>query len=357
MKLLRSVVPVLLLPADGVAQIAGFTSPRGLSSIEGDTWREYVLTHASSRFQQIDDTVRGTPGVLRGVALRRDGMHPTITTAGSRTIRATVLMGHFGDASGTPPVSGRFDLNYRGVPTTVIPNATYSVPNLNSLPGSAPDAFRVYIPFNFPFAFDGASALVLEARVANVSLLGRVPIDADIPADIVATGNPGPGPGCDIADGLGGRREMTATSSISSGGQSRGLRWDFSSYGPPGSFMGLLVGSGIPGGNPLPGPPCAPVYSTGDLFLLTLPNASGTGTTGLSVPLPHNPTFPGNFVYLQTFGIDAAQPMSLALSRGVKQGFPTDPRLVAAQHLYASNVGATSGALTPNGGLVMQFYR
>jgi hypothetical protein len=230
------------------------------------------------------------------------------------------------------------------------------MPDLNAPPVSAPDIFRVQIPFAVPFVFSGAAALVIEGRISGLSLLGLVPIDADIPPDTVGSGVPGPGPGCTVASPTG-PVEMTMTSTLTNRGPLFSIGWQGSSVAPPGSPVGMLVGTGVPIGNPLPSPPCTPVYSNGDLALLTLPSANAGGATSFAVPLPYNPQFAGAPVYLQTFAFDCGHPMCLAFSRGVRVAFPPNPRFVPVQHLYAPSSTATTGTLVYNGGLVLEFYR
>ncbi|MGE0144770.1 MAG: hypothetical protein AB7I19_15220 [Planctomycetota bacterium] len=137
-------------------------TPAGMNSIEGNHALTLFEPGSAGRFQQIDDTLRGTPAVLRSMSLRRDGAGGG-NGADARSLTIEVAIG----TTDLALCTSSFDALLGRSPQLAIASRTIALPDLRSSAGT-PAAFDVMLPFDRPVTFDGLSSLTLDVRWSQV---------------------------------------------------------------------------------------------------------------------------------------------------------------------------------------------
>lgn len=150
----------LLLCGSATAQ--SFTSPAGLSSIEGNT-RFY--TYTNRRYMGIDASNTHVVATIRSFALRRDKGAPI--SGGASTADLTLTLGETNMAT----VYSEMDRNFLpGKRTLVFPKKNVNWPDW-SLPATTPAPFDVRISLLTTYAYNGpnGNALVWDLTLENAT--------------------------------------------------------------------------------------------------------------------------------------------------------------------------------------------
>jgi hypothetical protein len=145
------------------SQATTFTSPKGLSSTEGNT-----LFYASTNrvYQGIDATHKGTVWVMKEFAMRRDKV--TASTAGASTVDATLTIGE----TNMTIVHSDPTRNFSVKKTLVFPKKNINWPDW-SLASPTPAPFDFKIPFSTSYIYLGLNALVWDLTLENGTNTGN----------------------------------------------------------------------------------------------------------------------------------------------------------------------------------------
>src|SRR5262245_53116407 len=156
----------LLVSAACLSAQSTFTSPKGFDTTEGATNHDYILaSKIGLTFQQLDATNRGTTGMLKSIAWRRDGVLATNTTNTARTLEMEVLMADTVVAN----VSTTHAANYKNPPTVVFTKKMVNAPDWTQKPVTAPAAWDLKAQFDTPWLYLGTDDLLWEVRVTQNS--------------------------------------------------------------------------------------------------------------------------------------------------------------------------------------------
>ncbi len=149
-----------LLSLGGALDAQSVSSPAGFTFIEGNWFMAQFYT--SMRHQQFDYTHAGNPLLIQGIAFRRNGPIVAPNTA-PKTLDMRVRL----DEIDMAVLHREFETNLQN-PTITFPRQTISFPDWQPDVG-APAPFDFVVPFDTPFQYTGAQALVIDYDYIHVS--------------------------------------------------------------------------------------------------------------------------------------------------------------------------------------------
>jgi len=335
----KSLNTIVALAAAVLAPVAAVTaqrtSPAGLSSVEGNGQSDMPWSSSQAMYQQIDTSNRGTPFLIRGLRVRREGDPSFVHAAPARTLRIQVQMG-LGNVSSAGTT---FASNFIGSPTTVF-NATVNLPVWSGRSATRPAAFDVSVPFTVPFTYQAnLNDLIVQLKVLSNSATGLTVSDFH---DFGYRRGPfgGIGPGCIPPDP---RMFSTLDNSGAATGPWTIDLWNCS----PGQIQGLIVGLAPIGPVPIPcpQPPLGSLYPRLDVVLF-LGLANALGQVHVTVPVPVFPTI--NF-RMQAFGVYQG---TVVVSNYGNLVAPSAPGPIQTRMFFAPSSSATSATMSRTGGVV-----
>jgi hypothetical protein len=337
------------------AQSPPFVSPPHFTSTESLTNNSFPFgsTAVPFRYQQIHDDVPAM--VITGMQFRHDS-----TSTGTVRPAHTLTIDMWISTAVTPAAGAQttFDNNHGVDKIQCVTNRVINVPAND--PSLLPGPWLYDIPFDpavvFVFA-GGPASLCWEVHVTARTNTGTVPMDAvtnsgTTPANPPLAATRG-GTGCISTGKTVPMLVVPTATAMNWAGGTGNLTVNASNLQNSGFFAwvngldraqwgAVPLPFVIPGSTGAPSGTCT-LYT--DTFLLTVGQASATGTASLTLPLTVTPAVHGFTIYTQTLGLDAAaNPL----------GFTTSN--VAAQQLvapYTLPLGGcriySSGNLNPTG--------
>jgi hypothetical protein len=350
----RRIPPTLAAAAALAAGLAGqpLVSPATRAATEGnfDDARPFGFGSTSYRYLQVHSDLRGRPGSIGTISFRRDGLTESNAVYQAKTITASLWFGR-GRLTDLSPV---FDANFATPATKVATLRTYSMPDWTQQPPTAPAPFDFACPLDAPFVWTGEMDFVWEMRVAGMSSPHSMFADAER-ADTYTTNRGVPyGTGC-IATGQAQPMEAFSTLVTNAFGYHE-LTWACGQASPSAPIAVFVAVR--PAALPIAGL-CAPVAV--ELPGLAIPGVATVSGSFQSrnYGLPYDPHLQGSHVYAQCICVDAARadPIKLALSRGVDGMMPQSPWLQVARVYAAGDADAPRGTIDAAGiavGLVIR---
>lgn len=350
---------ILLALALGPALAAqGYVSPAHFTVAEGNYYGALPLgsTTTPDRYLQVHDDFAGTARSIGALAFRRDGGNPYEYQAYSMLVDVLVSTA----ATSSDLISATFDNNHGANKTTV---GQFKLVQFPVTHHTSERAFDYRIPFDRPFAFNGAGPFCWEIKVSSRTNASNFYFDAFY----LANPNPYPydwtwGTGCK-ATGETYPMSMSGGSYANWSGGSVTLRYT-GYYFPANALITLLIGAqdknfgGIPLPYELPG---TNGFPSGKCFLyldplLTVPqltNAQGQLNANLGVGV--NTSNNGNFLFVQAVAIDTqANAFGLVLGNMVQtQVLAPFTNLPISQVYLQGGIGAV-GTLSKNIGYVIK---
>ena len=340
----------------GAAGAQGFTSPRGLLGLEGNSSHFALFDPGYGRFMQIDDTQRATPAAtLRGIAFRRDGERAN-PTATARTLDLTIRLGLGDQANAT----SSFAANWAASPTTVFTRKSVNVPDWSQLAASRPAPFDLALPFDQSFGYDGSASLAFEFVLENTTGWSGPEVDAERGSSLPyaqATGTAFDY-GCLV---LGHPVEVSHALALQNWGPTHpqyGLRIGSSVLHAPRSQPAVLNLDISDPGIVMAGA-CATLHA---LPIVSIPLGTTTAQGSVAptwVDLPYAQGLEGIRLFTQVAVLDPQRiglPVSLSERRDAI--FPDAPRPApACSYLYATSPTATSATVWSGRGVVVRFDR
>lgn len=345
-----------------VAQ-AQIVSPDHFSVAEAPSSDLHAFGQSSSngwRLLQVHDDLNGQARTFNSLALRRDSTSQR-QKYNTYTLQMTVLVSTAATTAST--ISTTFDANHGANKQTVVNTRDIQLPT--TAPGEAPAAFDYRIPFDQPYAFDGAGPLCWEVRILNATnLLTNYYFDA---ASSSSTNPPLAnavfGEGCQHSTRLSPIGITGSSSMVWS--QNRGtLRMNGSDL-PTNTIAFAALGisrtnfNGLPLPFLLPGTltawsgPCR-VYASLDIVSPTPTTTSGTAA--YSVPVPAQLSFHGLQLYGQYLATDVGSgtPLGLTTSPGVEYNWVAPYSVAPISQIYVNQLFGTTGTKRANFGYVVQ---
>jgi hypothetical protein len=353
-----SSVTVLLAPLHAqttVVSPAHFTNAEGPSSNS----TPFGIPTTPYRYVGIHDDLLGAPGVVLGMAVRRNANTTTVFPAASVTLSAWVSTA--ATTAGAP--NATFDLNHGTDKQQVINSRTYGFPQ--SELAFAPSPFVYVIPFEVPFPFGGAAGLCWEVQITsrtNTIAIGH---------DAVQGGSTNPplgaawfGTGCTV----------TGQSSAMSGVSAGSINWTTgtgtiglnSFFGPLNAGVLMLVGTNdqsfggvplpflLPGSDLAPSGPCR-LYT--DVLFAVGGTTSAAGISLITTPVPARTDLHGLRTFCQLLAIDApANPTGVVLGNAINHNWVAPFAAPPVGRVSASSLAAT-GTVGANAGVIVRFTR
>jgi hypothetical protein len=297
-----------LLPVACFATVLGAQSytvtPAAFATTTGTSSNTYPLYAQLARYQQVHGDVRGTPRVLRELAIRK-GSFTSSTSGAARTIDCTLLLS---DAA-FGPLSPTFATNYAGTPTTVKARGTINLPSWSTSQGT-PEPWSVLLPFSAPYPYPASKDLLWELLIHSSNSSNTY--FADTAGDYQLTPNAALGTGC-IASGQTNRYSWSGYLHTSTHDKSLRLPF-YALYGPLNSPTSVMVG--------VVNPDLTVPGLCEKLFVLPLwsfpgvTNASGRIDWGTAI-VTHDASWVGAQLFVQAASVDAGQAgLPFALSNG-----------------------------------------
>ena len=284
-----------------------------------------------SRSQHVYRAGSGAQLQVSGLRFRRDA-HQAGGGAQARRIVLEVDCG----AANIDEMNGDFARTFVKAPIRVFSRKPISLPDLRAVPQSLP-GFRVRIPFDRPYAHDGANDLGFELRVFSTTSQGDYPIDVHGEIKSVHATTVVVGTGCQTQNGV----FSFDASYVSNGPNSElGLR---AQGAIANSALFLMLGTRDPNLS-LKGL-CANMRTIARRTLLVgRSDAKGNLTTRIRVA-PWSPSLIGAKWTAQMLAFDFRQQIPFSLSNGLLIKFPNDRPGPSARSVFAPETFANKGAL------------
>jgi hypothetical protein len=324
-----------------------YVSPPGYAAVEGNSSSAIPWVYVGARVQQADGNQVGTPMNVTAIAFRQNDSTSSAAVGQSRDV--TVLMSKANLAT----FSSTFANNYLTPPATVFARRTIVLPDWSLRPPVAPAPFTLRFPFDAPFPYDGADAVMWELVVENGMTGGTFSQDWVS----AARNTPGGtttllGTGCTTSNGA-----MSLTTSFSA--TVNDLVLSFSTLrAPPSAPVVVLIGLSDPN---LSIPGLCTALRTDAILSSTLGTASATGgLSGAQITVPWSDSFANGVLFSQVVSPDASQPgIGVALSNGRQSPLPPTrggPAPVNIQRTYStSSATATTGIAPSDSPVVTRF--
>ncbi|MCA8970542.1 MAG: PD40 domain-containing protein [Planctomycetes bacterium] len=293
----------------------------------------YATRHFAgpSRSQHVFRDVFDEPIQIDGLRMRRDAKFQ----AQEAIARRVVLEVDCGPAD-IDKMSDSFATTFVKPPTTVFSRKPISFPDLTTIPQSLP-GFRVRVPFDQPFIFDGASDLAFEFRVFSSDSTDDYPIDMHGELASVQTKSLVLGKGCPTKNGT-----FSFDATYTSTGDNSQLTVK-ATGAPSSSPLYFMIGAVDPD-LALQGL-CTKIRTISLLNLfIGVANDQGTLNTELKIS-PWSASLMGAKLQTQLLTLDLQNQIPLSLSNGLTMTFPTARPGPAARTIFASQVGASNGKL------------
>jgi hypothetical protein len=358
--LLRSSLVLFLLPPIAAQSVV---SPREYTSAEAPANNSYPFGVSTQviRYVGIHDDLQGTPLLIKGMSMRRNGTSTTpIYPAYTITLDAWCSLA--ATTSTTPNTT--FDNNHGSNKMQVVTNKTFNFPQADY--GFVPSPFLHSVVFDTPYPYLASAPLCWEVQRTAITLAASIFHDG---ATNSANTNPPMaftpfGTGCKVSSQ---NVAMTATgSAVMSWPSGTGTLTVSGQSGPANSVVLVIMGTSserfsgiplpflIPGSGGAPSGPCN-LYTNIVLGFAATTTSAGTSLT--NIPVPATPDLNGLRTFEQIVALDpAANPLGVALSNGVNHNWiaPYQLPLVARVYLLGSLAPVASG-VTANYGLVIRF--
>jgi hypothetical protein len=287
-----------------------YVSPPGYEVLDGDSSSSIPWVQAQARVQQADANAAGIPMVVRAIAFRQDDSASSAVVGQSRVVSVKMAKADVATFTST------FDLNYAAFPVTVISRRTVSLPNWSSPPATSPGSFSLRLPFDMPFAYDGAGAILWELAVENGTTGGTFAQDWVSTEQIVnAPPSTALGTGCNTPSG-----RMTLTTVFSA--TATHLVLGFSVMrAPTNAVVVALLGLNDPN---FTFPGLCTALRTDAIVSTVLGRADGGGSLlAFDRSVPWQNIYAGAVLLTQTAALDASQRwVPVALSNGRQSPAP-----------------------------------
>jgi hypothetical protein len=355
---------VLLLTASLGAQ-AYVVSPAQFDKQEANASNAFpfgsnVIT--SQRYMQIQDDMAGSPRLLRGFEVRRDG--PGATGHLAFQVACHVLCSTAATTSATADVT--FDNNHGTDKAQVVTNRSYNIPAIDS--GWLPAPWTYVFPFDTPFPFPGNGSLALEVKLISTTSQGNNQLDYANSA----AGNTNPnlmvgrfGTGC-VHSGRTAVLGANPTGAQVNWAAGTGIMRVTASGGPNAGTVVLLSGFSRTtafGSIPLPHLiPNTNGYPSGDCFLYTDVTFVGLGVTNsngsatIDTPVPVTPDLAGLTVHSQLLALDTNNAAGVITSNGVSHHWSAPFGPIMGARIWRSNdINAVTGSVNKSQQLVVKF--
>jgi hypothetical protein len=337
-----------ILLASSLAAQSGITSPKGFELVEGNA--TFFHWGANRRFQQIDNTHKGTPAVVMSLAWRRDGAGGGANVP-ARTFDMEILMGHVNMAQ----LSRVFDRNWNlAAPTRVYGKKQTNFPNWTGNMGSpAPFDFKVVL--DRPFVYNGADALCFDFTVENpTSTLGGT-MDRQYVAANTGNGNSLGGSGCIATGRTAAFAQIMRLENNGATCPNYGMRIRVNATNAPADAGVFLMVSNRDAALTVPGL-CHTVHAVPIFFLL-----AGLATTAGVLPetsfsFGHDSSLEGAPFVTQLFALDLGQAgVPAVLSNGTHGTMPVGPAITSHEALYTWSTLPTVEGILLWGGCAVAF--
>jgi hypothetical protein len=285
------------------------------------------------RHLQVHDDLTGPARTFNSLSIRRDSGIATPYNAFS--CQVTLILSHA--ATNSTTVDATFQSNHGTGMKTVVNNKVINFPSTAA--SGAPAPFNYTIPFEQPFSYNGTSPLCWEIR--TTSFYGIVCRHSARLYDIKATGTSSmnwfSGAGTLYVDGT----------ELPDGGPATVLL-GISRTSLRGAPLPLL----LPGSLTAPSGPCV-LYQSAEFAIGAV---SSNSTARLTLAVPATPSLHAIHLFAQYIAIDprAGHLTNVTLSNGVEYCFVAPHSAALTGSVYASNLFATTGTVSPNYGYVVQ---
>lgn len=353
---MRLLCTTLLFMAAALPAQTFETSPRGYGAIEGSTSFNHFTTTSDRRFQQIDGTHVGNAFLVQSLGFRRNG---TSSGGGSneppRTMNLEISMG-FADMG---LLTNGFDGNYLpGSRLLVFTRKQVNMPDWTGLNGS-PSPFDFVVPFDQPFGYVGAPALVVDftydaLQYTVPGVTGGSSVDREYVGARNAYGS-ALGSGCVPSTGSRPFDLAMRLENNGPGGGRYGMRMRVNADdGPSGALVSLNIdfqdrNMTVPG-------LCATLHA-GTVVTLPLGTLDAGGSLQqTSLSFPYSPVFTGVSLVTQLLALDGGQTgLPVVVSNGETTAMPNDPSGMSHACVYHwTSLPGDTGTLFFGGGMVLR---
>jgi hypothetical protein len=331
------------------AASAQVTSPIGYDTTEGNSNNTFPFFSSLFHYQQIHGDIRGTPRQIRALGFRRDGT----LGAGSYGARTVTLDMWLGDAN-LAAVTGTFASNFIGMPTQVIANKPFNLPDYSNPFPSIPSPVDQIIVLDAPYVHTAINDLCWEVQLlSNTNTAGRFMDAASGTGGGTQVGSfTSHGTGCTTSTGTMTLRNGT---NFTTNATTMNFGWA-TTFGPPSAATTVLLGIANPN-LPLPGL-CGGGRVHVSPVLVTIngtTSAAGAWTTP-TISTPHNPALVGFAIFAQSASADGTQPgLPIAASNGVRSVITDTAKRCDVTRVYLSGSNGPVGTVGVNYGLVTLF--
>ena len=321
----------------------GVTSPKGYDTTEGNMI--FYHWNGTRRFQQIDNTHKGTPFVVKSISFRRDGTGGG-ANATARTFNVSADMGYASWGVASTVMDDNF---LAGTKTNVFTYKSVSMPDWTAVP-TPPAAFDFTLVYDAMWPYTGTSALVWTVSYDS-GPSGQAQTDRQyVAAGPTSSAGTALGTGC-IATGNASAFGHTMT--FSNFGASGGMALTGGVTLAPASTPVTLFLDGVNSNLTIPGL-CSVLYAL-PTIQLPLGTSSATGAITQRVyQVPYNAGIQGGTLFTQCMALDVGQPgYPIVVSNGRQTTMPAAPVGGGTECLYQwSTLPTVTGSPTYGGGIV-----